>query len=891
MLQALSIWENIDKAYLLQPLSGQEYQQFIISLSGLLSQTDEAMSAEAQPSSFRQITLAFLQARLGAECVGLCSHLHWRQQHIVAWENNQLSLICMPLSPLDRAAMISRSKLDKEVFWQMLLAFLYHYHLDGQQNIKHLIITNMYEWYVFDTRALVKWLKHAEGTEESIWKVIESNLSEPASWKHVLKQQLPIASIPFTCFNLYGLQEQLKTDEEQDMNRLIGLQKLLSRRHLFKLPPPAPKGDERILQELGYLLGLESKKSKNGQAGAQPATGLFQLLYQHVRLQRQEEEQQCVRLAWSHTLYVLARLLLLKVAHSCHKLLKVECPPVPTTFEEAEAQFEPYSSLLPAGMDTLSLKDLGEFPLLRVYGQSIIKDKSGQSRQLSKTDFQTYWWKWFNAWELLPDYRLRLSSGKPELYLHELVAWLQSLDPQAPGLRQQDPQIWSMLLRTPFRKALCEHFNETFQWHCSDFAELKEKVKEIPLKAANACMDQMNICNPAMGKGEGLIALLKEWLEAKHQLGLLCGESGIQHYRLFREGPHFAFIGEAGNFYSYFSPYGQDAAFQLTLYQEIRHVLSRVYVGVEAEVNACLLAISSLCLWTFSYACLNPEGALNLPIEEPGLRHAQPLVSRFPLELDIRKALKATSYGFEDYKYVIQLMKIGRSAAELAEARNLLAQFKQLFRAYVSQNDRRKRTLKRLEAEYHRQFQTPTLLDSLQPTDPSSPRQQELKAEIEKVKAELTDEEQGKWYEQAMEWRLDIPAVLDASGQFRGFDLLISYPPTSAQEKLGSLRHYFKRNYKTYLYQAKLYMYYVELGVKLLKEEGVGAWIIPASFRYAQYARPLRRWLTQFELLHCEEVDEKKKLSLLLIRKQRRQMELTVPQDEEHTFLRWFRKE
>jgi hypothetical protein len=76
-----------------------------------------------------------------------------------------------------------------------------------------------------------------------------------------------------------------------------------------------------------------------------------------------------------------------------------------------------------------------------------------------------------------------------------------------------------------------------------------------------------------------------------------------------------------------------------------------------------------------------------------------------------------------------------------------------------------------------------------------------------------------------------------------GFDAVIGNPPYVRQESLSDSKEYFQKHYEAFDSAADLYTYFMERGVKLLREGGLYGIIVSSSFLRATYAEPLRRTL------------------------------------------------
>ncbi len=76
-----------------------------------------------------------------------------------------------------------------------------------------------------------------------------------------------------------------------------------------------------------------------------------------------------------------------------------------------------------------------------------------------------------------------------------------------------------------------------------------------------------------------------------------------------------------------------------------------------------------------------------------------------------------------------------------------------------------------------------------------------------------------------------------------GFDVVLGNPPYVRQELLSDVKPYLQKNYAVYHGVADLYAYFFELGLKLLKPNGLLGFISSATFFKTGSGEPLRRYL------------------------------------------------
>ncbi|EMD9442885.1 Eco57I restriction-modification methylase domain-containing protein [Burkholderia cepacia] len=92
-----------------------------------------------------------------------------------------------------------------------------------------------------------------------------------------------------------------------------------------------------------------------------------------------------------------------------------------------------------------------------------------------------------------------------------------------------------------------------------------------------------------------------------------------------------------------------------------------------------------------------------------------------------------------------------------------------------------------------------------------------------------------------MHWTREFPEVFIEG---TGFDAVIGNPPYVRQEILGPIKPYLKQAFDTYDGVADLYVYFYELGLRLLREGGRMSLIVTNKWMKAGYGEPLRNFLS-----------------------------------------------
>ncbi len=181
--------------------------------------------------------------------------------------NSTVGVIIEAKKTTNRGEMITKEKLNAKAFQELVLYYLRERITHNNLEVKHLIVTNINEWFIFDSvlfdrlfaqnKALVKQFTDFEGGRlvETKTDFFYKQIAEPF-----------IASITteieFTYFNIQDYQKALRNSDKLDDHTLIALFKLLSPENLLKLPFTNDSNslDKRFYSELLHIIGLTETK-------------------------------------------------------------------------------------------------------------------------------------------------------------------------------------------------------------------------------------------------------------------------------------------------------------------------------------------------------------------------------------------------------------------------------------------------------------------------------------------------------------------------------------------------------------------------------------------------------------------------------------------------------
>jgi hypothetical protein len=93
----------------------------------------------------------------------------------------------------------------------------------------------------------------------------------------------------------------------------------------------------------------------------------------------------------------------------------------------------------------------------------------------------------------------------------------------------------------------------------------------------------------------------------------------------------------------------------------------------------------------------------------------------------------------------------------------------------------------------------------------------------------------------AFDWQAAFPEVFKKGG----FDVVAANPPYVRQELLSPIKPYLESAYRVYHGMADLYVYFYELGIRLLKPGGLLSYVVTNKWMKSGYAEPLRRFFQE----------------------------------------------
>ncbi|UOR98893.1 class I SAM-dependent DNA methyltransferase [Helicobacter pylori] len=799
--------------------------------------------------------------------------------------------------PKDRENPLSKA------FCQMVFYFLDA--IENNNSLKHAIICNAHEFFLFDCKDLL-FLKDdkritklhedcvkKEGTDSKT-KRFYSDLEE------YLKEDFE-GKLRYTHFNL-------NSDDPKEELPLI--YQVLSHEVLLKQKKTLDANtlNKDFYEELLYILGLEEQNEK-GKILIKPSrtqNSLSDALKKQYN-NLDDEEVMALLIAWNNRILFLRLLesLLISFKHFEKPFLTIEnftnFNALNTLFFEVLAKKNnerskeikedkilgkiPYlnSSLFdktPLESNGHEIKSLNNKPL-EIYPKSIFKkdEKYKKEKALPLLEYLFTFLHVYDFTTTPKDIKDNRNTSESRLINPSVLGLVfEKLNGYKEGSFYTPSFITSYMCSESITPIVLDKFNQKYNIECENLKELKNYLKnnykEDKRKEYLQVLLALRICDPAVGSGHFLVSALNEMVRIAYELGLIASlplgaTLELENDEILIKISNKSFIYKHPS-----SEKEQSHQIQKELFELKKSIIENCLFGVDINPNSC--EITKLRLWIellkYSYYIFeegkNTNALETLPNIDINIKCGNSLIFNFPLNskltigqtLEFSKNLKAE---IKEYKNSVMFYKEG--LGEKAKILQNIAKLKSLIINYFIEQHQAKRhlkeSLKAFISEYGDGiFDISTAFgmemlkiarhkDNSYKFVPTLTKKQPSPIGVEANKLLIKIKECYETLEnlknsKTLEWRFEFPEVLDDEGDFLGFDCIIGNPPYIRQEQIRDIKPLLEKQYQGfYNSTADLYTYFFALAYHLLKEKGFNAFITSNKYARAKYGAKLREWL------------------------------------------------
>ncbi|MWR19211.1 type IIG restriction enzyme/methyltransferase [Helicobacter pylori] len=786
-----------------------------------------------------------------------------------------------------------------KAFCQMVLYFLEEIEKEKNNSLKHTIICNAHEFFLFDCKDLLslKEDKRIKKFYKNYAKKEGTDSSKPKFYKDLEQflQEDFQGELRYTHFNL-----------SDDFKELPLIYQVLSQEVLLKQKRTLDANtlNKDFYEELLYILGLEEQNDK-GKILIKPSrtknslSGALKEKYKNL----DDEEVMALLIAWNNRILFLRLLesLLISFEHFEKErsflttgnfkdfnalntlffevLAKKNSERLPEIKENKILGKIPYLNSSLFDKTPLELKGheikLLDNKKLEIYKNSVLKKHENYQKDKASLPLLEYLFEFLRVYDFTTTPKdIKDNQNKSESRLINpsvLGLVFEKLNGYKEGSFYTPSFITSYMCKENITPIVLDKFNQKYNIECDKLKELKNYLKnsykEDKRKEYLQLLLTLRICDPAVGSGHFLVSVLNEMVWVAYKLGLI---ASLYRYDLKLENDeiiiHYTPTGEIFNYTIPHSENDPHHHIQKELFELKKSIIENCLFGVDINPNSC--EITKLRLWIellkYSYYIFeegkNTNALETLPNIDINIKCANSLISRFNLNDDLKK-IPNIKQKIQEYKDLVAQYKDPNPLYPLNKQdlinkiQDLKNTFSLTLKAPKTKAELEKAIEKHIKKYNFFALDDKSLLDGLNYFIPNlfgtlklSPKEEEEAfasyGRIRALRKKLDDALSGGEYHNAFEWRFEFPEVLNDEGDFLGFDCIIGNPPYIRQEQIKDLKPLLEKQYQDfYNSTADIYTYFFALSYHLLKEKGFSAFITSNKYTRAKYGAKLREWL------------------------------------------------
>ncbi len=584
-----------------------------------------------------------------------------------------------------------------KAFCQMVLYFLEEREKEKNNSLKHTIICNAHEFFLFDCKDLL-FLNDDKRIKDFYKKCVKKEGTDPKTKKfysdleEYLKKDFE-GELRYTHFNL-----------SDDFKELPLIYQVLSQEVLLKQRKTLDANtlNKDFYKELLYILGLEEQNDKGKILIKQSRTknSLSDALKASYK-DLDDEEVMALLIAWNNRILFLRLLesLLISFKHFEKSFLttdnfkdfnalntlffevlaKKNSERLPEIKQDKILEKIPYLNSSLFDKTPLELKGyeikLLDNKKLEIYKNSVLKKHENYQEQkdLPLLEYLFAFLRLYKFTTTPKDIKDNTDTSESRLINPSVLGLVfEKLNGYKEGSFYTPSFITSYMCKESITPIVLDKFNQTYNIECENLTELRNyfkdnySYKEDKRKEYLQLLLTLRVCDPAVGSGHFLVSALNEMVLIAYELGLI---ASLYRYDLKLENDEIIIHTPEDKIFNYTIPHRENDPhhhIQKELFELKKSIIENCLFGVDINPNSC--EITKLRLWIellkYSYYIFedgkNTNALETLPNIDINIKCANSLISRFALK---DKALLKTEknknlkYSIAEYKELVKIYK------------------------------------------------------------------------------------------------------------------------------------------------------------------------------------------------------------------------------------------
>jgi hypothetical protein len=640
----------LNQAYLKGKPFSNDIDAFRQNLLYLISQVDDAKDEENHKTEMRD----FLKKTYFGEdyYFNVKQNIDWAIFN-GAKSSDSVGVIIEAKRPTNKGEMVTKDNLNRKAFHELILYYLRERIKEKNLEVRHLIITNIHEWFIFDAQVFEKLFAQNKSFVRQFEQFESKQLSASNTsvfYNEIAKPFLDKleSEITFTHFDLKDYKTVLKKGDSESNKKLIALYKIFSPEHLLKLnfANDSNSLNKEFYKELLHIIGLEDKKEGGKHIIQRKAKGLrdeASLLENTIKqLDKRDlifqvekrtqygasKEDQLFGVALELVISWVNRVLFLKLLeaqlisynkdkafaflnasliHDYDDLDDLFFGVLAKTPEERDEEnnnkFKHVPYLNSSLFETTQLEKVtSSMSLLRnerklpILSQTVLKDSNGKKRSGELSTLE-YLFSFLDAYDFSSENGEEIQDEKKTLINASVLGLIfEKINGYKDGSFFTPGFITMYMCRETIRRAVLQKFKNEFGLEADDIDDLYSQLDRKKKAEYNAAINSLKIFDPAVGSGHFLVSALNELIAIKSELEILIDKEG----KPLRDCT-FQVINDELNikldddFFQYNPKNPTSQRIQETIFHEKQTIIENCLFGVDINPNS--VKICRLRLW------------------------------------------------------------------------------------------------------------------------------------------------------------------------------------------------------------------------------------------------------------------------------------------------------
>lgn len=570
--------KSLNKAYYKQSLTREQIELFKKELQNTFHHIDEKQDEE-----YHKNVIADLFKNVYCKDKYLVN-VNKKEDLVIRLGNNTTDDVGVLLEfkkPKETRDMVSAENANVKALQETVLYYLRQTVDNDNHKITNLVVTNIYEWFIFDGVWFEKNIFRNAKLKKDYLAFKTSGHDTKYFYDTIAAKYLAefTEEVPCTYFNLLDYKDKITNDNPNDDDDLIDLYKILSPEHLLnkKFVNDSNSLNTDFYNELLYIIGLEESKDtakktiRRINEAERNEGSLIENTISKLKTKKyfgyennEATENQYYEVALELCITWLNRILFLKLLESqlikYHRGDKENYSFLTSSkikeFDDLEELFFevlaekiadrkssvatkyaaiPYlnSSLFEMtdleknALSLSNLKDRLEFP---IHKKSVLK--KGTKDAIKPKTSLNYLLDFLDAYNFASESNAKIQEENKSIINASVLGLIfEKINGYKDGSFFTPGFITMYMCRETIRKAVVEKFKTNFPYcqDITDYEELKDKIdytNKAQRLEANKLINDIKIVDPAVGSGHFLVSALNEMIAIKSDLQILSYTNG-----------------------------------------------------------------------------------------------------------------------------------------------------------------------------------------------------------------------------------------------------------------------------------------------------------------------------------------------------------------------------